>query len=171
MQVLRHWPHTVDHPFQSDYEDLPRRESDEDFIAWQEGRTGYPIVDAGMRQLAQTGYMHNRVRMIVASFLCKHLLIHRKRGERHFARELFDYELSSNVGNRQRAASTGVDAVPYFRIFNPWTQQSKFDPDYEYIRRRIPDFDPDHYIDPIVDHQTARERAISVFKATRDTVL
>lgn len=168
MQVLRHFPHTIEHPFQSDYEDLPRRESDEDFFAWREGRTGYPIVDAGMRQLAQTGYMHNRVRMIVASFLCKHLLIHRKRGERYFAQQLFDYELSSNVWNRQRAASTGVDAAPYFRIFNPWTQQSKFDSDYEYIRRRIPDFDPDTYIEPIIYHKTARERAISVFKQIRE---
>lgn len=168
MQVLRHRPHTVDHAFQQDFEDVPRRDDDADFRAWQEGRTGYPIVDAGMRQLAQTGYMHNRIRMIVASFLTKHLLIHRKRGERHFARELFDYELSSNVGNRQRAASTGVDASPYFRVFNPWTQQSKFDPDYEYIRRRIPDFDPETYTDPIVEHKMARERAIRVFKQTKE---
>lgn len=170
MQVLRHRPHTVDHPFQASYAELPRRESDEDFAARVAGRTGYPIVDAGMRQLAQTGYMHNRVRMIVASFLTKHLLIHRKRGERYFAQQLFDYELSSNIGNRQRAASTGVDAAPYFRVFNPWTQQKKFDPDYDYVRRRITDFDPDTYIDPIVDHKTARERAISVFKQTKERV-
>ena len=132
---------------------------------WCEGRTGYPIVDAGMRQLNETGWMHNRVRMIVASFLCKHLLIDWRWGEAYFARKLIDYDMASNVGGWQWAAGTGNDAAPYFRIFNPDLQTRKFDPELAYIKRWIPEFDdPFKYPAPIVEHKFARERAINVYK-------
>ena len=136
-----------------------------EFQLWCEGKTGVPIVDAGMRELNETGFMHNRVRMIVASFLTKDLLIDWRWGEAYFAKKLLDYELSSNNGNWQWAASTGCDAVPYFRIFNPETQTKKFDPELKYIRKWIPELDSPEYPEPIVDHRAAKERALKVYKA------
>ncbi len=132
---------------------------------WCNGETGYPIVDAGMRQLNETGYMHNRVRMITAGFLCKHLLIDWRWGEAYFAGKLLDYELSSNNGNWQWAAGTGCDAAPYFRIFNPLTQQMKFDPRNEYIKRWVKDFGKPGYPEKMVDHDFARNRAIVTYKS------
>ena len=132
MQILYNFPHVVNNSFKSKYDKIEWRNNKEEFKKWCEGKTGYPIVDAGMRQLNQTGYMHNRVRMIVAGFLCKHLLIDWRWGEKYFAKKLLDYELSSNNGNWQWAAGTGCDAAPYFRIFNPFTQQKKFDKEFKY---------------------------------------
>ncbi|MDX1479591.1 MAG: deoxyribodipyrimidine photo-lyase [Saprospiraceae bacterium] len=163
MQILYHFPRVVEHNFREKYDALEWRNNEDEFEAWCEGRTGYPIVDAGMRELAATGYMHNRVRMIVASFLCKHLLIDWRWGEAWFARKLLDYELSSNNGNWQWAAGTGCDAAPYFRIFNPWTQQKKFDPDKKYIRQWLEELDSDEYPEPIVEHKKGRERALEVY--------
>jgi len=123
-----------------------------------------PIVDAGMRELNETGYMHNRVRMITSAFLCKHLLIDWRQGERYFAQRLLDYEMASNVGNWQWASSSGADAAPYFRIFNPYTQQTKFDPKWEYISKWVPEYDTDAYVSEIVDYKEGRERALEVYK-------
>lgn len=163
MQILWHYPETVTKAFRSQYDNIRWRYDEQDFKAWCEGKTGYAIVDAGMRQLNATGFMHNRVRMITASFLCKHLLIDWRRGEAYFAQKLFDYEQSSNIGNWQWAAGSGVDAAPYFRIFNPYEQVKKFDKEMEYIRKWVPEFqDPDYR--PMVDHKEARERALKVYK-------
>jgi len=167
-QVLAAFPHVAKGPFKAVIVPPPRpsgSERDRLFRAWCEGKTGYPIVDAGMRQLNITGYMHNRVRMVTASFLCKHLLIDWRWGEGYFAQKLLDYELSSNNGNWQWAAGTGCDAAPYFRIFNPDIQQKKFDPDKEYIMRWVGDADKPTYCKKIVEHDFARERALSVYKA------
>lgn len=139
------------------------RNSENDFSKWTQGMTGYHLVDAGMRELNATGYMHNRVRMLVASFLCKHLLIYWHQGERYFAKKLLDYDLSANVGNWQWAAGSGCDAAPYFRIFNPMTQQEKFDPDFEYIKKWIPEYRTAKYPDPIIDHAEARGRCLHEF--------
>ncbi|WP_116788020.1 cryptochrome/photolyase family protein [Flavobacterium psychrotrophum] len=163
MQILWHYPHTVTKAFRPDYDNIKWRYSEKEFTAWCEGKTGYPIVDAGMRQLNATGFMHNRVRMVVASFLCKHLLLNWRKGEAYFAEKLFDYEQSSNIGNWQWAAGSGVDAAPYFRIFNPTEQTKKFDKDLKYIRKWVPEFEELDY-KPIVDHKEARERALSVYK-------
>lgn len=165
MMILWNTPRVVEEPFREKYAAIPWRHDDGDFQRWCEGRTGYPIVDAGMRELNATGYMHNRVRMITASFLTKHLLIDWRWGERYFARHLLDYELASNNGNWQWAAGCGCDAAPYFRIFNPTTQMEKFDPDGEYVRRWVPEVDGDGYPEPMVAHKAARERALEVFKA------
>lgn len=135
MMILWHFPHTVNHAFYEQYDHIKWENNEEDFKRWKEGKTGYPMVDAGMRQLNETGYMHNRVQMMVASFLTKHLLIDWRWGERYFAEKLFDFELSSNVGNWQWVAGTGVDAAPYFRIFNPHTQLTKFDKDLQYVKK------------------------------------
>jgi deoxyribodipyrimidine photo-lyase len=129
------------------------------------GETGYPMVDAGMRQLNETGYMHNRVRMITAGFLCKHLLADWRWGEAFFAAKLLDYELSSNNGNWQWAAGTGCDAAPYFRVFNPETQQKKFDPQNEYVKRWVKNFGKPGYPEKMVDHDFARQRVITTYKA------
>jgi deoxyribodipyrimidine photo-lyase len=134
-----------------------------DFQRWKTGTTGFPLVDAGMRQLNQTGYMHNRVRMVCASFLVKHLLIDWRRGERYFADKLIDYDLASNNGNWQWVAGCGTDAAPYFRIFNPLEQQKKFDPEEVYVSRWISEFKTGSYPKPIVDHKTAYRRAIEFF--------
>ena len=136
--------------------------------AWQRGQTGYPIVDAGMRELWQTGFMHNRVRMLVASFLCKHLLIDWRWGEAYFAEKLLDYEQASNAGNWQWSAGSGVDAAPYFRIFNPTTQIQKFDKELGYIKQWVPEFQELTYPQPMVDHKAARERCLSVYKSALD---
>ncbi|MFC6103976.1 cryptochrome/photolyase family protein [Olivibacter domesticus] len=165
MMILWHFPHTTDHAFKSAYDRIPWRNNEQEFEAWCKGKTGYPLVDAGMRQLNETGFMHNRVRMVVASFLCKHLLIDWRWGEAYFARKLQDYEQSSNVGNWQWAAGCGNDAAPYFRIFNPELQLKKFDPDLVYVKRWVPEFnDPFRYPMPIVEHKKARERALKVYK-------
>ncbi|MEZ4968775.1 MAG: deoxyribodipyrimidine photo-lyase [Flavobacteriaceae bacterium] len=164
MQILFHFPHVVTENFRSKYDGIPWRNNKEEFTLWCEGKTGYPMVDAGMRQLKKTGFMHNRVRMITAGFLCKHLLIDWRWGESYFAKKLLDYELSSNNGNWQWAAGTGCDAAPYFRVFNPLSQQKKFDKDYKYVRKWIPEFDTFEYPDPIVEHKFARERALKAYK-------
>lgn len=164
MQILYHFPHVVDAPFKEKYEKIPWRNNKQEFKAWCEGKTGYPMVDAGMRELNETGYMHNRVRMIVASFLCKHLLIDWRWGERYFAEKLLDYDLSANNGNWQWAAGTGCDAAPYFRVFNPHTQFEKFDKKAIYVKKWVPEYESDGYVDEIVEHKMARERAISTYK-------
>jgi deoxyribodipyrimidine photo-lyase len=165
MQILWHFPETVDHAFRSKYDRIEWRNNEEEFDAWKEGKTGYPFVDAGMRQLNETGYMHNRVRMIVASFLCKHLLIDWRWGEAYFAEKLLDYEQSSNVGNWQWAAGSGVDAAPYFRIFNPTTQIEKFDKNRDYIKKWVPEYDSKNYLAPMVNHKEARERCLERYKS------
>ncbi len=164
MMILYHFPQVVDHSFKSQYEKIEWTNNEEHFNRWCEGKTGYPIVDAGIRELNETGFMHNRVRMITASFLTKHLLIDWRWGEAYFAQKLLDYELSSNNGGWQWAASTGCDAVPYFRIFSPDLQTKRFDPDLVYIKRWLPELNTSNYPKPIVDHQFARERAIKTYK-------
>lgn len=163
MQILWHFPETVSKSFRPKYDNIKWRNNETEFKAWCEGKTGYAMVDAGMRELNNTGYMHNRVRMVVASFLCKHLLIDWRWGEAYFAEKLLDYEQSSNVGNWQWAAGSGVDAAPYFRVFNPIEQAKKFDPDLKYIKKWVPEYQEINYR-PIVDHKEARERALKVYK-------
>jgi deoxyribodipyrimidine photo-lyase len=165
MQILFHFPGVVTDNFKPVYDDIQWRNDEKEFHRWCNGETGYPIVDAGMRQLNKTGYMHNRVRMITAGFLCKHLLIDWRWGEAYFALKLLDYELSSNNGNWQWAAGTGCDAAPYFRIFNPETQQKKFDPKEEYIKRWVDNYGKPGYPAKIVEHEFARQRALAVYKA------
>ena len=165
MQILFNFPYVCEGSFKTKYDRIKWRNNKSEFKLWCEGKTGYPLVDAGMRQLNKTGYMHNRVRMIVAGFLCKHLLIDWKWGERYFALKLLDYEKSSNNGNWQWAAGTGCDSAPYFRIFNPFTQQKKFDKDFKYIRKWIEGFNEDTYLPYIVDHKKARERALFCYKS------
>ena len=164
MQILWHFPHTVTQSFRPKYDTIKWRNNTQDFERWSEGETGYPMVDAGMRQLNQTGYMHNRVRMVVASFLCKHLLIDWRWGEAYFAKKLLDYDLSANNGNWQWAAGTGCDAAPYFRIFNPIEQLKKFDKDLIYTRKWVKNLNEFSYPQPMVDHKGARERALSAYK-------
>jgi deoxyribodipyrimidine photo-lyase len=164
MQILWHFPHTNTNSFRPKYDAIKWNNNEDEFQKWCEGKTGYPFVDAGMRELNATGHMHNRVRMIVASFLCKHLLIDWRWGETYFATKLLDYEQSSNVGNWQWAAGSGVDAAPYFRIFNPTEQVKKFDKDLIYIKQWIPELQDFSYPQPIVDHVFARERCLRVFK-------
>lgn len=166
--IIYHFPHSATAAFKPDYDRIVWLNNPQQFEAWCAGKTGYPIVDAGMRQLNATGMMHNRVRMIVASFLTKHLLIDWRWGERYFAAKLLDYELASNVGGWQWAASSGCDAAPYFRVFNPELQTQKFDPQYRYIRRWVPEYGTPSYPKPIVDHKTARERVIAVYKQALD---
>ncbi|MDT0690667.1 deoxyribodipyrimidine photo-lyase [Salegentibacter sp. F188] len=164
MQVLDHNPQTLTDSFKPKYDRINWRNNKEEFQLWKEGKTGYPLVDAGMRQLNEIGFMHNRVRMLVGSFLCKHLLIDWRWGEAYFAEKLLDYEMSSNVGNWQWVAGSGVDAAPYFRIFNPTTQIEKFDKEREYIKKWIPEFGTDKYPEKMVDHKEARERALKTYK-------
>jgi deoxyribodipyrimidine photo-lyase len=163
MQILFSFPKVVTKNFKPAYDGIQWRNNEDDFKRWCSGTTGFPMVDAGMRQLNETGYMHNRVRMVVASFLCKHLLINWQWGEAYFAEKLLDYELASNVGNWQWAAGTGCDAAPYFRVFNPDIQLKKFDEKGIYIRKWIPEFDLG-YGEPMVDHAFARDRAIATYK-------
>ena len=164
MQILYHFKEVVHSNFRSKYDHIEWRNNAAEFECWKNGTTGFPMVDAGMRELNATGYMHNRVRMVVAGFLCKHLLIDWRWGEAYFAKKLLDYELSSNNGNWQWAAGTGCDAAPYFRVFNPTTQIKKFDPEMTYINKWIPELNALTYPAPIVDHKTARERAIAAYK-------
>tara|TARA_B000000565_G_scaffold188958_1_gene143899 strand:- start:2205 stop:3494 length:1290 start_codon:yes stop_codon:yes gene_type:complete len=164
IQILWHFPHTTEKSFKDKYERIEWRNDMDDFKLWCDGKTGYPIVDAGMNQLNKTGFMHNRLRMVVGSFLCKHLLIDWRLGEKYFADKLFDYEQASNVGNWQWVAGCGVDAAPYFRIFNPEEQQKKFDKELKFIKKWIPNYDKDNYINKIVDHKFARERCLNTYK-------
>lgn len=164
MQILWHFPHTVNSSFRPKYDRVEWRNNEMEFEKWKKGETGYPLVDAGMRELNTTGYMHNRVRMLVASFLCKHLLIDWRWGEAYFAEKLLDFDLSANIGNWQWAAGSGVDAAPYFRIFNPTTQIDKFDKQKEYIQHWVSDLQELTYPVPMVDHKMARERCLKVYK-------
>lgn len=165
MQILFHYPEVVTGSFRTKYDNIRWRNDEKEFERWCNGETGIHIVDAGMRQLNNTGYMHNRVRMITAGFLCKHLLIDWRWGEAYFAEKLLDYELSSNNGNWQWAAGTGCDAAPYFRVFNPYKQQEKFDRDKEYIRKWVPETGRSTYPEPMVEHDFARKRALETYKA------
>ena len=162
--ILFHFPHSIDRAFKPAYDYIVWETNEEHYQAWCEGRTGYPMVDAGMRELNQTGFMHNRVRMVTASFLTKHLLLDWRLGEAYFAEKLIDFELASNVGGWQWAAGTGCDAAPYFRVFNPESQQQKFDPKFEYIKQWIPEYGTAQYPRPIVEHSFARNRAIARYK-------
>ncbi len=163
MMILWHFPHVATTAFKRQYEKVKWRNNEEEFEAWCNGQTGYPIVDAGMRELNATGFMHNRVRMIVASFLTKHLLIDWRWGEAYFAKKLLDFELSSNNGGWQWAAGCGTDAAPYFRIFNPAEQTKKFDPELIYIRKWVPEYEQLTYPQPIVEHKFARERCLKAY--------
>lgn len=165
MQILYHYPKVVTNNFKPKYDGIKWRNNKDEFKRWCEGKTGYPMVDAGMRQLNQTGYIHNRVRMVVASFLCKHLLINWQWGEAYFAEKLLDFELSSNNGNWQWAAGTGCDAAPYFRVFNPTEQMKKFDKNAQYVLKWVPEFGSANYTQPMVEHSFARKRAIDSYKA------
>ena len=164
MMILWHFPHVTNSSFKPKYDMIDWRKDENDFNAWCNGVTGYPIVDAGMRELNETGFMHNRVRMIVASFLTKHLLIDWRWGEAYFASKLNDYDLSANNGGWQWAAGTGCDAAPYFRIFNPAEQTKKFDPKHEYIKKWVPEYLSKDYPQPIIEHKIARERCLRTYK-------
>ena len=164
IQILYHYPEVVVHNFKRKYDGVKWRNNTEEFEKWKKGETGYPLVDAGMRELNATGYMHNRVRMVTAGFLCKHLLIDWRWGEGYFAQKLLDYELASNNGNWQWAAGTGCDAAPYFRVFNPTEQVKKFDARMEYIKKWVPEVNSFNYPTPIVEHKFARERAIKTYR-------
>ncbi|GLB51836.1 deoxyribodipyrimidine photo-lyase [Neptunitalea chrysea] len=164
MQILWHFPHSITKSFKPAYDAIQWRNDESEFELWKEGKTGYPMVDAGMRELNKTGYMHNRVRMVVGSFLCKHLLIDWKWGETYFAEKLLDYEMASNIGNWQWVAGSGVDAAPYFRIFNPKTQLDKFDKHHKYVKKWIPEFGTSKYPNPIVEHSFARNRCLNTYK-------
>lgn len=163
MQILYHFPKVVHHAFKPKYDFIEWQNDESGFEKWCEGKTGYPIVDAGMRQLNQTGFMHNRVRMIVAGFLCKNLLIDWRWGEAYFAEKLNDYDLSANNGNWQWAAGSGCDAAPYFRIFNPTSQTEKFDKNLEYIKKWVPEWGSGDYPEPMVEHSFARDRALKAY--------
>lgn len=164
MQILFHFPHVVDSSFKTKYNSIPWINNKSDFRKWKNGQTGYPIVDAGMHQLKQSGFMHNRVRMITASFLVKHLLIDWRWGENYFAEHLLDYELASNNGNWQWVAGTGCDAAPYFRIFNPEIQTRKFDRHHEYINKWAPEYATDTFPEKVVEHKMAYQRALQHYK-------
>lgn len=164
MQILWHFPNTKTQSFKPKYDEIKWENNEALFEKWCKGKTGFPMVDAGMRELNSTGHMHNRVRMVVASFLCKHLLIDWRWGESYFASKLLDYEQASNIGNWQWAAGSGVDAAPYFRIFNPTEQIKKFDKELKYIKKWIPELETLHYPKPIVDHKEAREKCLRVYK-------
>ena len=170
MQILYHFPKVVNHSFKSKYDAIPWENNPEFLEKWKAGKTGFPLVDAGMRELNTTGFMHNRVRMITASFLIKHLLTDWRIGEAYFAEKLMDYDLSANNGNWQWCASSGCDAAPYFRIFNPYEQQKKFDPDFKYIKKWIPEFGTKYYPKPIVEHKKAREKVLKVYKEALDNL-
>ncbi len=166
-QILFNFPKAATSEFKEKYSAIPwkkKEDAKEDFEKWKNGMTGYPLVDAGMRELNETGHMHNRVRMVVASFLIKHLLIDWREGERYFANKLLDYDLASNNGNWQWAAGCGCDAAPYFRVFNPTSQLKKFDKELKYVKKWVPEVETDDYPEPMVDHKFARERVLEVYK-------
>jgi deoxyribodipyrimidine photo-lyase len=162
--IMYHFPYCANSSFKPQYDKIKWRNDKEEFRKWCAGKTGYPIVDAGMRELNETGFMHNRVRMIVASFLCKHLLIDWSWGEKYFAQKLLDYELASNVGGWQWTCGSGCDSAPYFRIFNPDSQTEKFDPEFKYIKKWVPEFNDKSYEKPMVDHKLARVRCLETYK-------
>lgn len=162
--IIFHFPHSARDSFKKQYDQIQWERNEAHFNAWCEGRTGYPLVDAGMRELNATGFMHNRVRMVVASFLTKHLLIDWRLGEAYFAEKLLDFELASNTGGWQWAAGCGCDAAPYFRVFNPTSQQEKFDKEFKYIKKWVPEFGTPAYPKPIIDHKFARERVLARYK-------
>ena len=164
MQILWHFPKVIHHSFKEKYDNIAWENNEELFQKWCEGKTGYPIVDAGMRELNETGLMHNRVRMVCASFLTKHLLTDWRIGEAYFAEKLMDYDLSANNGNWQWSAGSGCDAAPYFRVFNPEEQQKKFDPNFIYIKKWVKEFGTSAYPKPIIEHKFARERALKSYK-------
>lgn len=163
-QILVNFPHVAKCSFRPEYDRIEWRNDEKEFEKWCTGKTGYPIVDAGMRELNATGYMHNRVRMITASFLTKHLLIDWRWGEAYFAKKLLDFDLASNNGGWQWAAGSGTDAAPYFRVFSPAAQQEKFDPEYKYVRKWVTEYGTAAYPKPMVDHKMARERCLEVYK-------
>lgn len=163
--ILWHFPKVVGHAFKREYDKIRWRNNEKEFKAWCDGKTGYPIVDAGMRELNATGFMHNRVRMIVASFLTKHLLIDWRWGEAYFAKKLLDFDLAANNGGWQWAAGSGCDAAPYFRVFNPYLQTKKFDPELKYVRKWVPEFEELTYPQPIVEHEVARKRCLETYAA------
>jgi deoxyribodipyrimidine photo-lyase len=162
--IIFHFPKTINNAFKPLYDQINWERNEAHFQAWCEGKTGYPLVDAGMRELNETGFMHNRVRMVVASFLTKHLLLDWRLGEAYFAEKLLDFELASNVGGWQWASGSGCDAAPYFRVFNPTSQQQKFDPTFSYIKKWVPEFGTDNYPKPIIEHTFARERVLARYK-------
>lgn len=162
--ILFHFPYIVDGAFKKNYDKIVWEFDEQQWQAWCQGKTGYPLVDAGMRELNETGFMHNRVRMVVASFLTKHLLHDWKLGERYFAEKLLDFDLASNIGGWQWAMGGGNDAAPYFRVFNPTSQQEKFDPKFEYIKRWVPEFGTPEYSAPIIEHTFARNRVLERYK-------
>lgn len=164
MQILYHFPRVVNQSFKKKYDHISWLYDEDNLKNWQEGKTGYPIVDAGMRQLNETGFMHNRVRMICASFFTKHLLMDWRIGEAYFAEKLLDYDLSANNGNWQWSAGSGCDSAPYFRVFNPEEQQKKFDPEFKYIKKWVKEFGTKDYPKPIVEHKFARLRALETYK-------
>lgn len=163
MQILYHFPYVAEYAFKTKYDHVKWLNNEADFSLWCEGKTGYPLVDAGMRELNQTGFMHNRVRMVTASFLCKQLLIDWRWGEAYFAQKLNDFDLAANNGNWQWASGSGCDAAPYFRVFNPIVQAEKFDRNLEYIRKWLPEFGTKEYPEPIVEHVYARQRALKAY--------
>ena len=169
MQILYHFPHVVNKPFKPKYEFIEWRINEEDFQRWCDGKTGYPIVDAGMRELNKTGFMHNRVRMITASFLCKHLLINWSWGEAYFAKKLDDFDLAANNGNWQWVAGSGCDAAPYFRVFSPKAQTDKFDKNLKYIKKWVPELGTSKYPEPMVEHKFARERVLAAYAKALNT--
>jgi deoxyribodipyrimidine photo-lyase len=169
MMILSHFPYVVTRSFKSQYDNIKWINDEKQFELWCKGETGFPIVDAGMRELNETGFMHNRVRMITASFLVKHLLIDWRWGEAYFAEKLLDYDLSANNGGWQWAASSGCDAAPYFRVFSPDAQTLRFDSDFKYIRKWVPEFEELTYPKPIVDHKFARERVLATYKKALET--
>ena len=164
MDILWHFPHVATRSYKQAYDFIPWLNNESEFERWCNGQTGYPLVDAGMRELNQTGHMHNRVRMVVASFLTKHLLIDWRWGEAYFASKLLDYELASNNGGWQWASGSGCDAAPYFRVFSPELQTKKFDPQLKYIIKWVPEFETSAYPKPLVDHAYARNRAVETYR-------
>jgi len=163
--ILWHFPHIGrGEAFKREYDRIKWRYDEREFSLWCQGKTGYPLVDAGMRELNATGYMHNRVRMVTASFLTKHLLIDWRLGEAYFAKKLLDFDFAANNGGWQWAAGSGCDAAPYFRVFNPTLQAQKFDKDLKYIRKWIPELETFNYPPPIVKHEFARERVLAAYK-------
>jgi deoxyribodipyrimidine photo-lyase len=165
MQILYHFPHVTEKSFRPEYDKIEWINNEAHFARWCEGKTGYPMVDAGMRELNATGYMHNRVRMVTASFLTKHLLTDWRWGEAYFASKLLDFELSSNNGNWQWAAGCGCDAAPYFRVFNPQLQMEKFDSELKYVRKWVPEYGTSDYPAPVVEHKSAREGALEHYRS------
>jgi deoxyribodipyrimidine photo-lyase len=163
--IIFHFPKSAENSFKAQYDKIIWEKNEVHFDSWCTGKTGYPIVDAGMRELNATGFMHNRVRMVVASFLTKHLLLDWRLGAAYFAEKLLDFELASNTGGWQWAAGCGCDAAPYFRVFNPQAQQEKFDKSFEYIKKWVPEYGTSSYPEPVIEHKFARERILQRFKS------